>query len=163
MPLSDEYVIYKTPGIEGAPYDGTNQVLDPGGGVGWDYQYPDISSGGFGADLTTSDTFVDISTTAAANYRGDGKFLSVGKYIGVYSGSQIREILKIETYEVSGGKTTSFDRIGIARGCLNSANNTTTWASGSSTCSAMTPALPMGSTRSRKAILRTGQKSSRRL
>ena len=133
MPLADEYVIYKTPGIEGAPYDGTNQVLDPGGGAGWDYQYPDISSGGFGADLTTSGTFVDISTTAAANYRGDGKFLSVGKYIGVYSGSQIREILKIESYEVSGGKTTAFDRIGIARGCLNTADNTTTWASGSST------------------------------
>lgn len=133
MPLSDEYVIYKTPGIEGAPYDGTNQVLDPGGGAGWDYQYPDISSGGFGANLTTSGTFVDISGANAANYRGDGKFLSVGKYIGIYSGSNIVEICKIESYQVSGGKTTSFDRIGIARGALNTAANTTTWASGTST------------------------------
>ena len=144
MPLSDEFIIYKTPGIEGKPYNGTTKLLDPMSSDSYDYSYEDLSievvsklndnineGGGTNDPLN----WVEVTNTSASSYYSTtsaGGVIYPGAYMAITSGGTdktdtVREIVKIEsiTLGADGGTTAAAnDRWFIARAQMGTSYTT---------------------------------------
>jgi hypothetical protein len=144
MPLSDEFIIYKTPGIEGKPYNGTTKLLDPMSSDSYDYSYEDLSievvsklndniteGGGTNDPLN----WVEVTNASANAYYSStsaGGVIYPGAYMAITSGGTdktdtVREIVKVEsiTLGADGGTTAAAnDRWFITRAQMGTSYTT---------------------------------------